>query len=124
MEKLPNMVDMALDPPKQEEGKDVACCAPMPAGEGPRYPWNLSISLDQEQLDKLNVDYSDWAVGDTFHLHALAKLTSKSENETQNGTRCRVELQITHLAGEDEDEENEEYEEEPEQKLGHRRPYE
>ena len=104
---MPPMIDMARSP---EEAKDAM---PMAAaiGDTPKYPWGLSISLTQDELEKLDVDHSDWEVGNVFHLHAFAKVTSISENETENGKCCRVELQITHLAGiESEDEENEEYE--------------
>ena len=46
-----------------------------------------------------------------IHLHAMCvvKSVSSSDNEMSGPSR-RVELQITHIAAEDEDEENEEAE--------------
>lgn len=78
-----------------------------------RYPYGLRITLTKDEIDKLDVDHTDWEVGDVFHLHAFAKVVSISSNETEGGEDCTVQLQITHLAGpEDEDEENEEMDEE------------
>lgn len=85
-----------------------------------KYPYGLRIRLTKFELDKLDVDYSDWKVGDVFHLHALAKVTSISENETEGDHNCCVEMQITHLAGtESEDEENEDADEEMSDEDGH-----
>lgn len=107
MRKIPAMVDMALD---LQDDKDVSNCIPSDCA-GPRYPYGLSISLEDEQLEKIGVDISDWEVGDLFHLHAMAKITSKSSRDTTDGSKNRVELQIVMLTGEDEDGENEEAEE-------------
>lgn len=72
----------------------------------PRYPYGLSLSLCQDELEKLDIDKADIGVGDMLHLHCLAKVTSVSSNETEDGENCRVELQVTHIAAESEDEEN------------------
>lgn len=79
------------------------------------YPYGLCISLDDETLEKLGLD-DDCEPGDHINLSALAKVTSVSKNDTADGQRCRVELQITHL-GTDEDEEEEEEEESPRMRL-------
>lgn len=101
-----SMIDMARTP--EEVKKD----QPPPIGEavGPAYPWGLCISLEDDSLKKLKLDGELPSVGDMIHLFAMAKVTSVSENERENTrgekTRCcRVELQITHLATEDEDNE-------------------
>ena len=104
MDILP-MIDMSLSPEKAQE-----MCLPC-AADAPKYPYGLSISLCGDQLDKLGVDYNDLSVDDMVHLHAMAVITSKSKNETQSGNDpYRVELQITHLSGENEDDENDEAE--------------
>ena len=69
------------------------------------YPYGLSISLDEKTIEKLNVDHSDWQIGDVFDLRAMARVTSVSENESENGKTCRVELQIVMLGCESEDDE-------------------
>lgn len=92
------------------------CDAPEPIEVGgkpetpayPLYPYGLSISMDEKVLDKLNVDFDDWEVGDVFLLKNLVKITSKSENESTDGKRCRVEMQIIAISGQIDDEENEE----------------
>jgi hypothetical protein len=106
MHKLENMVDMARTPRETDESPAESIESSMPV-----YPYGLAISFGEDELEKLGVDYSDWSVGDHFHLHALAKITSISERETEGGNCCRVELQIVALSGENEEEENEEYEE-------------
>lgn len=86
-------------------------CCPTP-NDAPAYPYGLCISLCQDELDKLGIDFDDLCVGDIVHLHAMAMITSKSCSERQGGEPSeRVEIQITHLAGvEDEDDENDEAE--------------
>lgn len=108
MEKLSHMVDMALTPEEQEKRSTGMPMSVM--GDAPKYPYGLSICLTQDELEKLDVDFGDWEVGDVFHLHALTEITSISQNETTDGKNCRVELQITRLSGEPEDAENEESE--------------
>lgn len=106
MEKLSHMVSMECEPRELSEEGAVVSAPAMPL-----YPYGLCISLTQDELEKLEVDYEDWTVGDFFKLDALAKITSISENESTDGKRCRVEMQIVALSGEgSEDEEDEEYE--------------
>jgi Major coat protein-like len=103
------MVDMSRD---QEEIKEDL---PPPAGKegGPLYPYGLCISLSEDELEKLGLDGELPQVGMMIHLSAMAKVTSVSQNEREqiDGTKTlckRVELQITHLATENEDEEDKE----------------
>jgi hypothetical protein len=100
-------VDMQKTPEQVNEEVS-ANAAPMTAKAEnvPKYPWGLCINLEDDQLDKLGID-GECEVGDQIHLCAMAKVTSCSENETEGKTRHRIELQITHLAVEDEDAENE-----------------
>lgn len=110
MKKLPAMVDMAMD---DEEKAEYSA----PSISTPKYPYGLSISLCEKELEKLGIDENDLEVGDMLHLHALAKITSVSSQEYEEGSHCRVELQICYLSGEDEDEENEEEEKSVTSKL-------
>ena len=114
------LTDMARD--VKPEISESGLAAPMPN----KYPYGLQISLTEEELEKLDVDHSDWKVGETFHLHAFAKVTSISENQREGGEKCCcVGLQITHLAGESENSEDKEYDEEDEPlaKHGYTRAY-
>jgi len=104
MRSTPNMIDMKNTPAEKKEmiTSMVGPCAP----DAPEYPWGLSISLNDESIKKLKLDISGLTIGGIVHLFAFAKVTSISQNDNEGGSNCRVELQITHLAGEDEDEEN------------------
>lgn len=91
------MVSMEMD---NKEKLEYASPSP------PRYPYGLCLSLCEEELDKLNIDKNDIGHGDMLHLHCLARVTSVSSNENDDGEHIRVELQVTHIAAESEDEEN------------------
>lgn len=99
------LVDMSLEPKEAQE-----TYFPTPADQ-PKYPYGLSISLCDNELEKLEIDFDDICVGDLVHLHAMAMVTSKSCNETEgDGQKCRVELQICYLSGENEADEDDEAE--------------
>jgi len=101
MKVLP-LVDMRMTP---SEAADFCCPNP---NDAPAYPYGLCISLCTDELEKLGIDFEELCVGDIVHLHALAMITSKSSSERQNDKpNQRVEIQITHMAGEEEDEEDE-----------------
>lgn len=78
---------------------------PWPVGDTPKYPYGLAICLNTETLEKLGVDHGDWEVGDLFDLRCMAKVTSVSEQESESGKDCRIELQIVMMGAESEDDE-------------------
>ena len=107
------MVDMAKSP--AEIKKDMPSTAPMPAmADGPKvpvYPYGLCISLSEEELAKMGMEGDMPTVGDMIHLCTMATVTSVSQSERvdDSGNKsncCRIELQITHLATENEDDED------------------
>lgn len=100
MAEVTKMVDMALSPQEAMES-----AMPMSMANAPRYPYGLSICLCQDELEKLGIDFDSIERGDILHLHALAKVTSTSESDTQGGETKRVEMQIMFLEIESEDEE-------------------
>lgn len=66
------------------------------APKGPRYPWGLSLNLDNDSLDKLGLGLPD--VGAEYQVVARAKVTSVSSNDSEGGSKNRsVSLQITDL---------------------------
>ena len=99
---MPPMIDMARTPEEMESKLAPANAAP----QAPIYPSGLSICLCDDELEKLKLDPDHLQRGDILHLFAFAKITSISATDTEAGATNRVELQITHLAGEDEDQEN------------------
>ncbi len=101
---MKSFVDMAITPKEMK----AELAEPMPVmaeSDRPRYPYGLCLCLGQHELEKLGISSMPDA-GDMIHLMAMAKVTSVSERDTEDGGKdCRVELQITHLALEDEDRE-------------------
>ena len=98
MEKFPNLVSMEIDPPAPPEESEIATPA------YPVYPCGMSVCFEEQQLEKLDVDTDDWEVGDVFRADVAFKITSKSENESTDGKRRRVEAQIIAMQGEEEEE--------------------
>jgi hypothetical protein len=106
------MVDMAKSPAdvKKEMGSCMPC-APACEPKVPVYPYGLCLSLDEECLAKMDMEGEMPKVGEMIHLCAMATVTSCSQSERvdESGNKtncCRIELQITHLATENEDEES------------------
>ena len=71
----------------------------------PRFPWGLSLHLDDEVLGKLNITTLP-KVGSTEELRAVVKVTRISEDDSQEGRSRSVALQITELAFGDPDDPN------------------
>lgn len=107
-------VDMAKTP--EEISEDMAGSPyAIPMKDIQKYPFGLSICLCEDELEKLDLDHGDCEPGDYLHLHALARVTSVSSTETEDGNRCRIELTMTHIAVENENDENDEADEELDQ---------
>ena len=102
-------VDMAMTP---DEAKSEYGMPSTDSSNLPKYPYGLCISLGPDEIEKLGLDCSDCSVGDFLHIHALAKVTSYSERETEEGVQPRIEMVLAFMEAEDEGEENEEDEEE------------
>ena len=85
------MVDMKMS---KEEAKEQ--CSPS-MDESPRYPYGLSITLDDDALGKLAIGDSI-NVGDEVLITAKATVTSKSGYQTMVGdSESTVGLQITDM---------------------------
>lgn len=101
VDKIPPMVDMSAT---AEEAEEILQPSP------PKYPYGLCISFCQDELEKLGLDEEELCIGDLLHLHALAKVTSVSSYDSENGSSKRVELVLAYIAAEDEDKEDDEAE--------------
>jgi hypothetical protein len=97
------LVSMAKTPEEvQQDMADMPAVAPAGKISGPKYPYGLCLSLDDESLEKLGLDGDLPEVGEVLQFSAIARVTSASMNEHENGagasdTCCRVELQITDM---------------------------
>ncbi len=107
MKPFPVMADMKLTPEETASDTSIPCCSVSEAN-GPTYPWGLRITLTEKELEKLGISHEAATVGGMFHLHAMARITSVSEEDRADGLTCRVEAQIESMAVESEDAENEE----------------
>jgi hypothetical protein len=84
------MADMKMS---KEEAKEQ--CSPS-IDESPRYPYGLSISLDDDAIEKLGCDNLN--VGDEVQITAKATVTSKSGYQTMVGdAESSIGLQITDM---------------------------
>lgn len=99
------LVDMAIT--AIERTKDMFGYSSVGAPDQPVYPWGLSISLCDAELEKLGLD-AECDVGDLLDARCMMRVTSVSQNETTDGKRCRIELQIIMMGVEDEEHEAEE----------------
>lgn len=95
------MVSMERTP---EEKAETVAEMMSPAISMPDYPFGLCISLDEDDLEKLDLE-DDCEVGDMIDLRAFARVTSVSKTQRDGKDCCRVELQIEMLAVENESDE-------------------
>lgn len=94
-----NLTDMQLT---AEEAKDATdCCASAEETGGPKYPWGLTISLDDVTLNKLGMTVLP-QIGQRMQLIAIAEVCSTSQHANQQGTEKHVSLQIIKLGVEGE----------------------
>lgn len=76
--------------------------APGEKDSGPVYPYGLSITLDNEALEKLGLDVSDLTVGESKLLIAKVEITAISSNQYKGGDENQsASLQITDCCLED-----------------------
>ncbi len=99
------MIDMAQSKEEIEEAMPKAVAESDKAG--PIYSYGLCLHLTEKELEKLNLD-TDVEPGDMIHIIAMAKVTNVGMRADENGGTSSVDLQITHMAVENEDEEGEE----------------
>lgn len=114
---LPRFVDMANSPADLAEN---AKPYDLQKHAQPLYPYGLCLCLQDEQLKKLGLDSMPEA-GDMIHLQAIGRVTSASENETTEGVKRRVEIQLTHIALADEHDAPED--DSPPEKIDYRKLY-
>ncbi len=70
---------------------------PIKMAARPSFPYNLNICLTNAELEKLDIDPKEATVGGIFHFEALARITSISCNESEDGEHYRIEAQIESM---------------------------
>lgn len=91
-DKLPELVDLKLS--KAEKKEQVS------ENKAPRmeYPWGLSISLDEDTMEKLGIKGVP-GVGDEFHFVCVAHVTSARQSEyEESGMSKSIDLQLSDMA--------------------------
>lgn len=83
------LVDMKRS--KKERSENMPKIAEDPYGYG------LRITLNEDQLDKLGLDGSDFTVGGYVMLQARACVKAIRENQNEDSSDCSVELQLEKL---------------------------
>lgn len=91
------LANMKMKPREQKE-----MATESPAIDAPVYPWGLQVRLDEESLDKLDMDTLP-KVGGELMLTAKVRVVGVSSNEhvSEKGGKHQhksVELQITDMA--------------------------
>jgi hypothetical protein len=84
------LVNMKLDAKAREKTPATI------AADQPVYPWGLSLTLDNDSLEKLGIDLPK--VGKTLMVTARVDVTGVSSNESESGKNRSVSLQITDLS--------------------------
>ena len=59
------------------------------------YPYGTSLSFDDDLVDTLKLD--DLDVGDVVEVTALAKVTMKSEHDSERNSSKSVSIQLTEV---------------------------
>lgn len=84
------------------EAKKMTEPSSLAEGDRPRYPWGLSVNLDKDSLEKLEIDDLP-KVGESYLLVAMVDVVGVSSNESEGGSNKSVSLQITDMCLEDPD---------------------
>ena len=87
---MPKLISMKLS--KEQATSEVA----IGASEGPRFPFGLSINLDDDSLKKLGFDKLP-GVGAEMTVSGVGTVTRASENRSQSGVSRDVSIQLEKL---------------------------
>jgi len=92
---MANLVDMTMET-DDSQAKEAGNAPAIKPSEGPKYPYGLALNLDKDTVEKLSLE--DCQVGDEYDLIAKGKITSMSENDTEDGQYNKsVTLQLTSI---------------------------
>jgi hypothetical protein len=90
-----NLKMMNMKLPKKAADKNMSMT--VAGSSGDEYPYGLRLSLDNEQLTKLE-DVNHCEVGEEVLIMAKGTVTTKSANDRQDGkSERRVEIQIKSI---------------------------
>lgn len=90
------LVNMARSPEALKKDSSYGTIIAQKEPDQPVYPWGLSISLGDEELDKLDLD-CDCEIGEEITFVVRCEVTSVSQNKSDDGPKSRLELQIVAM---------------------------
>lgn len=90
-----NLIDMQLSADEAKSSPSATLLGAEESG-GPKYPWGLTLCLDDSTLAKLGIDALP-QVGQRMQLTAVVEVCSTSQHANQDGTEKSVSLQITKM---------------------------
>jgi hypothetical protein len=95
---MPKLISMKIDQAARESRyaeKSIAM-------DAPSYPYGLTVNLDTDSLEKLEIDAADLEVGSTMTLVAEVEIVSAGKSSTAGGGESQnASLQITRMLLED-----------------------
>lgn len=87
------MVDMKVSKKKRDEMNK-----PMDAtSDRPEYPYGLCLSLEDESIKKLGIDYGTCRVGKTYNIIATAVVKGMTTRDNDHSSSKYLELQIQKM---------------------------
>ena len=86
---------MAHDPSMVKIEKESFSDGMMTASDGRHFPFGLSLRLENELVEELDV--SALAVGDIVEVRGFAFVERKSEHEDEDGSEKSMSLQMTFI---------------------------
>lgn len=93
------LVDMKMSKEEAKKNGMAVETSPGKADNGPKYPWGLEISLENDVLDKLGINIDTARIGKEYTISAVCETTSISENESKNGSSYKtIRLQIKKMS--------------------------
>lgn len=98
---MTKLADMSLSKAERKESMPQA----VSESDGPRFPYGLTLRLDNASLEKLGID-SLPKVGAKMVIQAEGVVISVSSHESENRDDRNVEIQIQKLAVSDDDDDS------------------
>jgi hypothetical protein len=86
-----DFVDLAITPQEREDRATPAATSE----DEPVYPFGTSISLENDQIEKLGLE--DGEVGEYLHGEFYARLCGFHVTETESGSRKCMQIQIERI---------------------------
>lgn len=90
-------VDMKLTKDELNDRESPTPLSTSKGTKGPKYPWGLTLRLDDSSLKKLGMDGELPEVGELCQIIGVGRVVSVSQREGPHDSRRDVEIQIERL---------------------------